>query len=496
MRKIFSVAILAVLSLIFVFSACSPTDCFVTFDAQNGDAPQTLKYNDAFVMPADPVNGDKIFGGWYTDESCSDATKWYAPKSISQNITVFAKWTNPIEPTPQYFVVFELQNGEDAVFVKCDESFAIPADPTNGNKIFGGWFADSDCTIPWTYNQTATDNTVVYAKWSDYSEDGKIVKNSDMFYLPYKENFKIVQFADVQSSTMEQLNAAFADLDKLVAYEKPDLIVCTGDNIDSRKGHAGKDVFLAFVAQMEKYGIPWCPVYGNHDAEIITKDYMGDEFIKAKHCLFSKGPADIHGSGNYVVNLVNNDETEIVYSIILLDSNMYRTYPEGGGYDYIYPDQIDWYASVVNDVKNQNHGKIVPSLAYFHIPLPEYWNARAALKKNSQTEGDLIKSPLGWGVFLEKVVSNGVADISNGITNTGLFSRMVALGSTKGVICGHNHANNCDINYDGVRLCFGLKASRTSWYHETLLGCSVVTLPSNGNFVMYNTKFADIPAVK
>ena len=37
-----------------------------------------------------------------------------------------------------------------------------------------------------------------------------------------------------------------------------------------------------------------------------------------------------------------------------------------------------------------------------------------------------------------------------------LFDEMLALGSTRGVFCGHDHYNNMSLEYEGIRLTYGM----------------------------------------
>lgn len=62
--------------------------------------------------------------------------------------------------------------------------------------------------------------------------DKAIERDENSFYLAYKEDFKIMQLADIQVGTIAACNDAFDEIDKMVENEKPDLIVLTGDNID------------------------------------------------------------------------------------------------------------------------------------------------------------------------------------------------------------------------------------------------------------------------
>ena len=170
MKRKISALLAVVFALVLVLTACTPTVYTVTFDAQNGSAPTTVKFDGSFQLPATPQNGNKVFGGWYTDAQCT--TPWTVPQTLTGNITVYAKWTEP-SVTTGYNVVFDAQNGTSPIIVPFDSNFQLPATPQNGDKVFGGWYTDAQCTTPWTVPQTLTGNITVYAKWTEPSGGGQ-----------------------------------------------------------------------------------------------------------------------------------------------------------------------------------------------------------------------------------------------------------------------------------------------------------------------------------
>lgn len=290
--------------------------------------------------------------------------------------------------------------------------------------------------------------------WEDY-----------MLEMKYVDNFKIMQFADIQARTAEACNNAFIDIKTHVEKEKPNLIVLTGDNIEDPKN---EDAFNALVSNMESLNTPWAPVFGNHDANgVLTKDFMAEKFIAAENCLFYKGAQGVDGVGNYVINLTAKNN-KIVYSLFLIDSNMYDG---NGGYDWIHENQIDWYTSAVSRLKAINKKKVVPSLAFFHIPLQEFIDAKV-----SYESGESIGE---WAIFNEKICP--------GTINSGFFDKVKELGSTKAIICGHEHINTCNIEYQGINLVYGLKSSRNSYFDSTLLGTTIITLTKKVK--IYNSFF-------
>lgn len=164
-----------VLLLCLVLTACQPLTFTVTFDAQNGTQPQTVAFDDNFTLPAQPTNGDKQFLGWFTDKQ--GTTPWSVPESLNQNVVVYAKWG---EPQTAYYVIFHPQNGDESTVVRFDDNFALPAQPTNGSMVFGGWYADSACTIPWSVPQSLSGNVDVYAKWSNPAIGEDVEPATDM----------------------------------------------------------------------------------------------------------------------------------------------------------------------------------------------------------------------------------------------------------------------------------------------------------------------------
>lgn len=276
------------------------------------------------------------------------------------------------------------------------------------------------------------------------------------------KDFVILQIADTQIGTIndEELQKSFNQIKALVDEAKPDLIVMTGDNAEGKKS---KKVTEKLVAFLDTLNIKYAPVFGNHDKEGGSLDSLAEIYMNGKNCLFKKGPENIHGVGNYVVNVIENEH--IVYSFYMIDSNAYRNYskaekeanPLGGtNYDYIYKDQIDWYEHNVKGI-NAHAGKDINSLAFFHIAIPEF--------RYFTTE--------------KAIIGEKREDVCNPYINTGFFERVKALNSTKGIFIGHDHTNNYAFEHEGVILGYGLKTGKTSYFDEDLQGGLKITLTEN-----------------
>lgn len=297
---------------------------------------------------------------------------------------------------------------------------------------------------------------------------------------PKGKDFKILQISDTQLFTSGEENKAAMDLVKKLAEEnQPDLIVTVGDNIS---GFFTKFILADFIEGMDSLGIPWAPVFGNHDGEgLADLAWQGEQFMKAKNCVYQPGPSNVSGEGNYIVNI--EEEGKIIQSLFLLDSHNKVEYEKGRkDYAYIEQDQINWYEWAVKGVSELTYGtytpeegKVVPSMAFFHIALPEF---QTALEPYLDENGvGKVPAELGSGEIRERICCPPY--------NSGFFSVMKELGSTKDVFVGHDHANDAIVTYDGIRMVYGVKTgpSPHQWNDAVAYGGTLITIKDGTNNV-------------
>lgn len=87
-------------------------------------------------------------------------------------------------------------------------------------------------------------------------------------------------------------------LKKLINRVEPDLILVGGDTVLTKWNDICTQQFCDF---MEKFEIPWAPVFGNHDYEgRADKAKLAEIYEAAAHCLFKSGPEGMNGMGNYM----------------------------------------------------------------------------------------------------------------------------------------------------------------------------------------------------
>jgi hypothetical protein len=276
------------------------------------------------------------------------------------------------------------------------------------------------------------------------------------------EDFKILVLTDIQLAANPFENSkALKLMEEMVEKTDPDFIMTAGDNVS----WFFSDIMTRIVIRkFESFGIPWGVTLGNHDSEWIEdRNWNGNRYEEADNSLFDMGPGNIHGVGNYVVNIIDESK-EPVYSLIMMDSNSRRKYEDGNDYDIIYHDQIKWYEWVVENQRG------VPTILFFHIPLPEFKDAETAFKEGK------ISADLAFGDNREDVFCAPV--------NTGFFDIIKALDSTTHIFCGHDHINNSSIEYEGIRLTYCLKTGPSSYSDSDREGATLITIKDGTNAVV------------
>jgi len=307
-----------------------------------------------------------------------------------------------------------------------------------------------------------TNSTDLWLKSDKYD-----IKKQQSITVKDGKKYKILVFADIQlDGNPFRTKKTFKLLDYLVDSAKPDMIITLGDNSE---WYYSDKMAKKLVKKLGSYGVPYAMVLGNHDAEGRKgRLWYGNLYEKAPNSLFKTGPSTIHGVGNYTV-LLKDEKGNIIYDLIFMDSNAERNYPEGKGYDFIYPDQIEWYKWNVKGVSkavygeyNPEKGEVVPSMTFFHIPLPEFQDAIDSVRSGA-IDSSLVQGHVNEGVASAKF-------------NTGFFDVLKNMKSTTHVFNGHDHVNNISVPWQGIQLTYGLKSGYTSYFNENMIGGMVLTI--------------------
>ncbi len=321
-----------------------------------------------------------------------------------------------------------------------------------------------------------------------------VLDDNGCYTFTTDDHFKVVQLTDVHIGggflSIKKDSMAINAVAAMITAEKPDLVVITGDIAYPVPFQAGtfnnKTSADLFAQLMEKLGVYWVPVFGNHDTEAysyysrekISEFYSQEKF---SHCLFQSGPEDVDGYGNSIIN-VKNTKGEITQSLVMLDSHSYVDNDYFGimwKYDTIHESQVKWYEDSLNKIKAENNDVMPKSLAFFHIAIPEYKTAWDEYRANDFKDTENVKYI--YGKAGEKDYSVYTSEY-----NYGFFDKVKELGSTQGMFCGHDHLNNFSIDYKGVRLTYGYSIDYLAYTGIMKFGlqrgCTVIDIAPDGSF--------------
>ena len=276
--------------------------------------------------------------------------------------------------------------------------------------------------------------------------------------LDYKSNYRILQLSDVHLGDKDNLDKHFKFMDLTIKDSNPDLIVVTGDIFT----FASKSTAKRFFEFLDGYGVNWTITYGNHDEQCyFSVDWLTSLLNDyGSHCVFKDiQDDDVQGNANFAINLMKDGKA--FEQLIVMDSNRYY-YGDYFGYDYFKDNQIEWYSNLIDYTTEQNGGAVVPSLMFYHIPLPEIDDAWDKAKEGDP-EAKLISG--------EKNEKTCPPDY-----NSGFFKVIQEKGSTTGMYFGHDHVNNFIVNYKGIDFAYGIKATDRIYYQENMMGGRTIVL--------------------
>ncbi|MBO0454686.1 InlB B-repeat-containing protein [Candidatus Enterococcus murrayae] len=146
----------------------------VIFDSNGGSvvAKQTIEDGSKATEPTDPTKAGYIFEGWYKEQTFLTLFD-FTNETITENVTLYAKWKQEDITIPSHQVTFELDNGEAPIKqeVQDGEKLARPLDPTKPGYKFAGWYKDAQHTKVFDFdNETISANLSIYAKWEKLEE--------------------------------------------------------------------------------------------------------------------------------------------------------------------------------------------------------------------------------------------------------------------------------------------------------------------------------------
>ena len=344
----------------------------------------------------------------------------------------------------------------------------------------------------------------------EYEESGKA-------YFTTDRDFKVLHLTDIHIGggvlSIEKDKKAINAVAAMVTAEKPDLVIVTGDisfavpwagTINNSYAHK------YFIRLMENLGVYWTVTFGNHDSEVY--DYYGRSAVadmyedeSLEYCLFDRGPENIFGECNHVIN-VKNSKGLITKSFIMMDTNSY-TWEDPLGifwiYDNIHKDQIDWYENTIKDLNAYNASLLdllpeserpedmenyttVQSFLFVHIPLMEVREAYNEYLAAGESDTENVK-------YIEGKVGESDPYVYCSEDEENMFETMLSLGSTKAMFYGHDHLNNIVLDYKGITLSYGYSIDYLAYSGIDEIGsqrgCTVINCAPDTSFEIIHENY-------
>lgn len=280
------------------------------------------------------------------------------------------------------------------------------------------------------------------------------------------EEFKILLLADTQLEfhfeSFTAISQTFELIENEILKHKPDLIILLGDNI-SGGGFVNSSAAQRLIMFLDSFKIPYALVMGNHDGygyfwteDDNSKEVIANIYKNGLYSLFQRGPANL-GAGNYGINILN-DEGLLIYSLILMDNSR-------GYFTKMQVDWYEWFIAGINNLKYDQYynlnDKPIPSMSFFHIPLPETSSLYDELK--------VTNPPLAAEYFREEVGGRGAK-------NFGMFEKMKQMQSTTHLFFSHDHLNILNYEYQDIRFIYGIKTGYCYYFSPDRIGTTLITI--------------------
>ena len=267
----------------------------------------------------------------------------------------------------------------------------------------------------------------------------------------------------------------------LIERERPDLITVSGD-----LAWAGCTKAYQMLADfLDSFRIPWAPVWGNHDNQNGPEevDAVADMFLAHEYCVYEKGDPAL-GNGNYTIAVEENGT--VVEGVLMMDSHDRMPFTKEDGTESnewakLIPEQLDWYRAQIAEL--EAHG-CKDSTMIMHIPIYAYRDAWTAAFKSDLDPSKLTVADSLTGDCWNDGYKNSIGVKYEGIcsypADEGAFDVMRELGSTKHILCGHDHVNNFIIPYQGVKFVYCLKTGAGCYWNPVLNGGTYLLVTKDG----------------
>lgn len=209
---------------------------------------------------------------------------------------------------------------------------------------------------------------------------GRIDVNKEEGVLTASENeVKILHLTDLHTNGKVEMPLMFSIMKSAIMKSNPDLIVITGDVFSSGCRERDVDALCDFL---NKVGIPWAVVLGNHDDETpYSLEDLSKILENADGSLYCRGDlTDRYGNYYYYLTFPDGN----VQQLIFMDTRS----------DGFTEESVTFYENALLDSARFDGDQKTQNLLFYHIPLQEMQDAVGAYEKDPTIGSGTIGEPL------------------------------------------------------------------------------------------------------
>ena len=321
--------------------------------------------------------------------------------------------------------------------------------------------------------------------------------------LRFKDGkFKIMLLGDLHDcydmkndNAAEKMDDTLALIGKAVKELKPDLVIYMGDNARASTEYEMRAVISRITYPVSVSDTPFDLVFGNHDRECeVDLPTQLKLYREHENCYAFNADDGLSGYGNHNLVIKSGDGEKDIFNLWFIDSHSLYSDRSKSYYDAVHEDQIEWYKKTAKELADKNGGKVLPSLLFQHIPVPEEYELLREAKPYEKLDSVQGHKTYSDKYYMLKPEVEGYLGEGPAVPdfNSGEFAAWKETGDVLGAFFGHDHMNDFAGYVDGIILAQCKTAGFRVYTDGCRSGVRLITLeennPENVQTRMYHFK--------
>ena len=253
----------------------------------------------------------------------------------------------------------------------------------------------------------------------------------------------------------DKMDDTLSLITKAVNEMKPDLVVYMGDIANADTESKMRSVISRVTYPVSVNGTPFDLVFGNHDRECdVPLEAQLKLYGEHENCYAFNADDSISGCGNHNLIIKSSDGEKDMFNLWFIDSHNGYEDSSKSYYDVVHEDQLDWYKKTAKELAEKNGGKLIPSLVFQHIPVPEEYELLREAKPYERLDSVQGHKSYGDKYYVLKPEVEGYLGEGPAVPdfNGGEFAAWKETGDVLGAFFGHDHMNDFVGYVDGIML--------------------------------------------